>query len=80
MGQLEVAANVEYERGRYDPFKGGPALARLNAFRHDKRLTKPPRTPTTTDTREMTASKPKSFSQRSKHVDCDCSECRPWTT
>ncbi len=43
MGSLEYAANQEYERGRYDPFEGGPALARLNKFRKDKRLTRPPK-------------------------------------
>lgn len=43
MGSLELEANEEYERGRYHPEKGGPALARLNVFRKDKRLTKPPK-------------------------------------
>lgn len=41
MGQLEAAASAEYATGKYHPETGGPALARLNAFRHDKRRTKP---------------------------------------
>lgn len=45
MGSLEVAANEEYRKGKYHPEKGGPALARLNKFRKDKRLTRPPRMP-----------------------------------
>lgn len=43
MGVLEAAANEEYRKGRYHPEKGGPALAVLNRFRKDKRLTKRPR-------------------------------------
>lgn len=42
MGSLEWEANEEYRKNRYPPDKGGPALARLNKFRRDKRLTKPP--------------------------------------
>lgn len=45
MGMLEHLANEEYECGRYHPEKGGPALARLNRFRKDGRLTKFPKDP-----------------------------------
>lgn len=41
MGTLEFAANREYESKRFHPERGGPALARLNAFRKDKRRTTP---------------------------------------
>lgn len=43
MGALESAANEEYWKRRYSAEKGGPALARLSAFRKDARLTKPPK-------------------------------------
>lgn len=38
MGALEAEASREYESNRYDPEKGGPALARLNRFRKNKSL------------------------------------------
>ena len=50
-GQLETAANAEYHRGKYDPERGGPALAALNEHRKQIRASASSAGPTPRDMR-----------------------------